>query len=97
MPPFSSPFLFLFFLDFLDFLLLFLFSIFLFREIRGEGASKRRAAARVGWMKCLAARSSPWLARPTEQGEPPWLTPGSPSPLKAAGAWPEPTAQECTI
>jgi hypothetical protein len=37
-------------------------------------------------MKCLAARSSPWLARPTEQGEPPWLTPGSPSPLKAAGA-----------
>ena len=33
-----------------------------------------------------AARSSPWLARPTKQGEPPWLTPGSTGPLKAAGA-----------
>ena len=24
----------------------------------------------------------------------PWLTPGSPNPLNAAGAWPEPIAQE---
>ena len=35
--------------------------------------------------ECLAARGSPLL------------TPGSPSPRKAAGAWPEQIPQECNI
>jgi hypothetical protein len=68
-----------------------------FGEAWFPAGSTRRAAARIGWMKCLAARSSPWLARLTEQGEPPWLTPGSPSRLKRPEPWPEPTAQAYTI
>ena len=73
--------------------------------VSGEGGAGNKGGRRlqlVGqsalppWLT-LAHPGSPWLARPTEQGEPPWLTPGSPRPLKAAGARPEPIPQEWTI
>ena len=57
-------------------------------------SGQRRAAVPVGWAGSASLPvthpCSPCLARPTEQGEPPWLTPGSPSPMKATGAWLEP-------